>query len=282
MVVHASGEESVAAVGLDAQDVAVVPVVRVHVGHLPQVPDLEGSVLRHRVELVVLPVKCDAGDGVAVTQERLNLLLVVNVPDAYDSVFASADEVLSVWRDSGAENLVVVAFMITVEPFPSEKVFFHASKVPLDERAVFGARDKTFVIKLPVEAGDRPLVTLHKIPLKQAFVNNLFRGCSCSLLSFNILTLLFKTGKASELVGHLVKKFALFLQQMHLHPFGKRVVGLLVNDVLLLLGLRVQFHKEVSLVFLSVLGKDLVRHPKALLLPCLTFILIYLQEWVIG
>lgn len=71
-------------------------VVRVHVCHLTDIPDLQTSVIRDRVELIVLSVKLDRCDGVSVSNKCLYLLLVVNVPDSDDPVLAATDQVLSI------------------------------------------------------------------------------------------------------------------------------------------------------------------------------------------
>ena len=70
--------------------------MRVHVHHLSDVPDFQTSVVAGSVELIVVTIKRNSCDGVSVTQERLNLLLVMNVPNSNDSVFASADQELAV------------------------------------------------------------------------------------------------------------------------------------------------------------------------------------------
>lgn len=89
LVVHRAGNDTVSRERLDAQNVAVMPVVRVHIGHLTEVPHLQGSVLGHCVELVILLVEGDAGDGVAVTEEAFHLRLVVDVPHAHHPVLTT-------------------------------------------------------------------------------------------------------------------------------------------------------------------------------------------------
>ena len=70
------------------------------------------------------------GDGVFMTEESLNLFLIVNVPDAEHAIFATTDEVLAVWWDSAAQNLVEVTFMLLVELFSSEEKLFLRFQIP--------------------------------------------------------------------------------------------------------------------------------------------------------
>ena len=93
----------------------------VHVGHLAQVPHLEGPVLRHSVELIVFLIKSDPCDRVAVAEEALNLRLVVDVPNPHYSILTTRYQVLAVWRYSGAEYFIVVTIVRSVKLFASEE-----------------------------------------------------------------------------------------------------------------------------------------------------------------
>ena len=71
-------------------------VVRVHIHHLPNVPHLHASVIGGSVELVIFLVKLNASNSVSVPHELLDLLLVMDVPNPYNSVFTARNHVLSV------------------------------------------------------------------------------------------------------------------------------------------------------------------------------------------
>ena len=64
------------------------------------------------------------------TQERLDLLLVVNVPDTHNSVLATRYKELTVWRDSMAHNLIEVTLNFPVELFSSEEELPLCLQVP--------------------------------------------------------------------------------------------------------------------------------------------------------
>jgi hypothetical protein len=101
-----------------------VPIVRIHVGHLSNVPDLEASVIGDRVELVVFSVELDPSNGVSVPDKSLDLLLIVNVPDPHQSVLAPADEVLPVSRY--AERLIEMSLNGSIVFFTFEYNFLLA------------------------------------------------------------------------------------------------------------------------------------------------------------
>jgi hypothetical protein len=96
LAVQAATHDSVARILRHGQDVGLVAVMRVHVHHFSDVPDFQASVVASGIELIVVAIERNSGDGVSVTQERLNLHLVMNVPNSNDSVFASADQELTV------------------------------------------------------------------------------------------------------------------------------------------------------------------------------------------
>ena len=54
-------------------------------------------------------------------QKRLDLLLVVDVPNAHNSVLTAADEVLSIRRHCTAHHFVKVAAVLLIEFFTPEK-----------------------------------------------------------------------------------------------------------------------------------------------------------------
>ena len=45
--VKSTRQESIRCVGVQSQDIALVTIVRVHVSHLPDVPDFQTPVIRH-------------------------------------------------------------------------------------------------------------------------------------------------------------------------------------------------------------------------------------------
>lgn len=63
------------------------------------------------------------GDSVPVTQEGLNLFLIVDVPYAHDAVLAPRDHVLPVWRDSVASNLIEVTLHLPIKLLAPEDKF---------------------------------------------------------------------------------------------------------------------------------------------------------------
>ena len=96
LAVEAATDYAISRILIQARDVGDVAVVGVHVHHLSDVPHFEGAIIAHCIELIVLFVELDAGDRVAVTHKGLDLLLVVDVPDANASVLASTYHVLSI------------------------------------------------------------------------------------------------------------------------------------------------------------------------------------------
>ena len=64
-------------------------IVSIHIGHLSDIEYLERSIVADSVELVIVPIKLNRSDTVSVTNEGLNLFLVVNVPNSDDSIFAT-------------------------------------------------------------------------------------------------------------------------------------------------------------------------------------------------
>lgn len=121
LVVHSARDDSISRKRLDPVDVTVVAVVSVHVLHFPQIPHFHRPVLRHRVELVVLPIERDSRDRVTMAQKALHLCLVVDVPHSHESIFAPRNQVLAIWRDCSAEHLVVMASNGSVELLSAEE-----------------------------------------------------------------------------------------------------------------------------------------------------------------
>ena len=74
----------------------MMTIVRVHVSHLTNIPYFQASVIRDRIELIILSVKLNGCDGVSMSNKCLYLFLVVNVPDSDNSVLAATDQVLSI------------------------------------------------------------------------------------------------------------------------------------------------------------------------------------------
>jgi hypothetical protein len=67
--------------------------------HISQVPYFKRSVLRDSVKLIIFSIHGDTSNSISVSKELCDLLLVVDVPDTYDSVFTSSDHQLTVGRD---------------------------------------------------------------------------------------------------------------------------------------------------------------------------------------
>lgn len=87
--VKAARQEPVLCIGIESEDVALMSVMRVHIGHLTNVPDLKASIIRNSVELIIFSVELDRGDGVSMTHKGLNLLLVVDVPNSQNTILTS-------------------------------------------------------------------------------------------------------------------------------------------------------------------------------------------------
>jgi len=85
-----------------------VAVVGVHVHHFPDVPDLERPIVAHGIELVILLVELCPSDGVPVALERLDLLLVVDVPNPDHLVLSTRYQELAVLTDGEGADLVPV------------------------------------------------------------------------------------------------------------------------------------------------------------------------------
>jgi len=97
LAVEAATDDSVSGVLVQVENIGDMAIVRVHVHHLANVPYFQRPVIARCVELIVLFVEFDACDCVPMAHEGLDLLLVMDVPDADDSVLAAADHVLSIW-----------------------------------------------------------------------------------------------------------------------------------------------------------------------------------------
>lgn len=65
LAVHGAGNDAIATETINGQDVAMVTVVGVQVGHLSEVPHFQCSILRNSVKLIVLCVEGHACDAVA-------------------------------------------------------------------------------------------------------------------------------------------------------------------------------------------------------------------------
>lgn len=98
-------------------------VVTVHVHHFTNIPDFQTSIVGDSVELFIILVELYACDGVPVTHERLDLLLIVDVPNSDYAVFAATDEELSVSRHGAGHNFVEVASYSAVELLALEERF---------------------------------------------------------------------------------------------------------------------------------------------------------------
>ena len=76
-------------IGVKTQNVTLVTVMRVHISHLSDVEDLQTTIVRDCVKLLILAVKADSSNGISMADESLNLLLVVDVPYSHNSVFSA-------------------------------------------------------------------------------------------------------------------------------------------------------------------------------------------------
>ena len=83
------------------------------------------------------------------TEESLDLSLIVHVPNAHHAVFATGYQVLSVRRDRRAENFIKVSVVLSIELIAAEKHLLLRLQIPcnphlklvllltLYERAIF-------------------------------------------------------------------------------------------------------------------------------------------------
>jgi hypothetical protein len=74
----------------------MMPIMRIHVHHLSNIPYFQTSIIARSVKLIIFLVELYACDSVSVTQESLDLPLVVDVPDSDNAIFATADKVFTV------------------------------------------------------------------------------------------------------------------------------------------------------------------------------------------
>lgn len=74
--------------------------------------------------------------GVSVPKERLNLLLIMDVPNSEHSIFAARDEVLAIRRNSTTENFIEVTLMRSVELFSSEEQLLLTFKIPYSTQMI--------------------------------------------------------------------------------------------------------------------------------------------------
>ena len=140
----------------------MVAVVTVHIHHLSNIPNFETSVIRCGVKLIIFLVKLNASDCVSVSQEGLDLLLVVKVPNTNNSIFSTRDQVLTVWRNCERGNLVVMTGNGAIELFSFEELFCLMFNIPKNEIAVFGCSDNMLVIGHPFKSSNRILMTFHE------------------------------------------------------------------------------------------------------------------------
>ena len=140
--IETARDYAVFAVIVHWKDIAVVPVVRIHVSHFSNIPNLQRSVVRNCVKLVVLLIKSDLlnnfvsilsdtyCDWVPMAKKSLDLGLIVQIPNANHTVFATRHQVLSIRWDGRAKNLVKVSVVLSIEFFAAEKHFFLSLQIP--------------------------------------------------------------------------------------------------------------------------------------------------------
>ena len=63
-------------------------------------------------------------------EEAVDLGLVMDVPNAHDSVLAARHQVLAVGRDGSAEDFIVVALVLAIELLSSEEELGLRFEVP--------------------------------------------------------------------------------------------------------------------------------------------------------
>jgi hypothetical protein len=147
--VHAAWDNSVLRVGVDGHNISSVTVVRIHIVHIPQVPYFKRSVLRDSVKLIIFSIHGDASNSISVSKELRDLLLVMDVPDTYDSIFTSGDHQFTVGRDGWADYFVKMPSVALVPPISSKELFGLSFNVPPDEGAVLRPSDERLVIGHP-------------------------------------------------------------------------------------------------------------------------------------
>lgn len=137
--------------------------MRVDWSHGSDVPDCERPVVGGCIEVVVLLIELTSRDRVSMAEERLDLFLVVQVPNSDYSVFASTDHVLSIVRDSKAAYFIEMAFSGPVEFLAlTESHLGLALQVPKENLAVFRARHYPLVVWQPLHTSDGFFVAFHE------------------------------------------------------------------------------------------------------------------------
>jgi len=58
------------------------------------------------------------------TQESLDLLLIVNIPDSHNAVFSAADKILAIRRNSKRSDLIKMALNCSIELFTFKEELF--------------------------------------------------------------------------------------------------------------------------------------------------------------
>lgn len=137
----------------------------VHIHHLPNIPDLQGTIVADRVKLVIFFVELNASDCVTVTEEGLNLLLVVNVPYSYNSIFSTTYHVLSVRRYGQSCCLIKVPCNFPVKLFTIKNHLRLALQIPFNQTAILGCSHYAFVIRQPFHCCDGLFVALDEDPV---------------------------------------------------------------------------------------------------------------------
>jgi len=130
LVVHRRCNHTVSREPVDAQNFAVMAIVSVEISHFPQVPHLERPVFWHGVEWVIFFIELYTSDRIAMSKEALDLSLIVDIPNADQSIFTSWDQVLAVWRNCTAKHFIVVTFESFVKLLASEKEFLFWLQIP--------------------------------------------------------------------------------------------------------------------------------------------------------
>jgi hypothetical protein len=222
--VKTARDDSVFGVLIQAQDIRLMAIVGVHVHHFPDIPYFHAPIVSCCVELIVFLIKLDACDSVFVPKEGLDLPLIVNVPNSYNSVFAAGDKVLSVRRNCESHDLIVMALDCFVKLFSLEKHFGFGFDVPHYHVAIFGRSDNSLVIRHPFQMGNRLFMPFHKLPIV-----------------FGILR--------SIIFSQIIKQFVPLLQNLILELLPQIIV-LFSNNVDIRCGVSLKVYEEIFLFFI--------------------------------
>ena len=90
------------------------------------------------------------------------MFLVVEIPDANNSVFSTGDQVLAIWRDRKGGNLIVVAGDCAIELLTLEEGLCLMLNIPKNEVAVLRCSNDMLVIGHPLKCSNSIFMALHE------------------------------------------------------------------------------------------------------------------------